>query len=139
MSKRALWVTGIVAVACLCSASATADEPRPRTVSVSGMAEVSAEPDIARVTLGVESRKPTMEAARTEVAKVILSGKLSRKVLLKGVKASKGAVSAIEAAGGKVEAPAEKPAAKPARKGGKEKLAFEMSWTASASEGFEIG
>jgi len=33
--------------------------------------------------------------ARSEVAKVILSGKLSRKVLLKGVKASKGARSAI--------------------------------------------
>jgi len=36
-------------------------------------------------------------------AKVILSGKLSRKVTLKGVKASKGARAAIEAAGGKVE------------------------------------
>ena len=37
------------------------------------------------------------------VAKVILSGKLTRKVTLKGVKASKGARAAIEAAGGKVE------------------------------------
>ena len=36
-------------------------------------------------------------------AKVILSGKLERKVTLKGVKASKGARAAIEAAGGKVE------------------------------------
>ncbi len=36
-------------------------------------------------------------------AKVILSGKLSRKVTLKGVKASKGARAAIEAAGGKLE------------------------------------
>ena len=36
-------------------------------------------------------------------AKVILSGKLSRKVTLKGVKASKGARAAIEAAGGNVE------------------------------------
>lgn len=71
MSKRALLVTGIVAAACLCGASATADEPRPRTVSVSGMAEVSAEPDIARITLGVESRKPIMEAARTEVATTV--------------------------------------------------------------------
>ena len=48
-----------------------AEEPRPRTVNVSGMAEVSAEPDIARVTLGVESRKPTMEAARAEVAATV--------------------------------------------------------------------
>jgi len=41
-------------------------------------------------------------------AKVILSGKLSRKVTLKGVKASKGARAAIESAGGKVEDAVEK-------------------------------
>ena len=45
---------------------------------------------------------------RTLVAKVILSGKLSRKLVLKGVKASKGARAAIEAAGGTVEAPVAK-------------------------------
>jgi large subunit ribosomal protein L15 len=39
-------------------------------------------------------------------AKVILSGKLSRKITLKGVKASKGARAAIEAAGGVYEEPA---------------------------------
>ena len=39
----------------------------------------------------------------TLVAKVILSGKLTRKLTLKGVKATKGARAAIEAAGGKVE------------------------------------
>jgi large subunit ribosomal protein L15 len=43
-------------------------------------------------------------------AKVILSGKLSRKVSLKGVKATKGARAAIEAAGGKYEEPAATPA-----------------------------
>jgi len=48
-----------------------AEEPRPRTVNVSGMAEVSAEPDIARVALGVESRKPSMEVARAEVAAAV--------------------------------------------------------------------
>ena len=42
-------------------------------------------------------------------AKVILSGKLERKIALKGVKASKGAKAAIEAAGGTYEAPPEKP------------------------------
>ncbi len=42
----------------------------------------------------------------TVAAKVILSGKLSRAVSLKGVKATKGARAAIEAAGGKVEMPA---------------------------------
>jgi large subunit ribosomal protein L15 len=36
-------------------------------------------------------------------AKVILSGKLSRKVMLKGIKVTKGARAAIEAAGGMVE------------------------------------
>jgi large subunit ribosomal protein L15 len=47
------------------------------------------------------------------VAKVILSGKLSRKVVLKGIKASKGARAAIEAAGGSiVDAPQAAPAAK---------------------------
>jgi large subunit ribosomal protein L15 len=47
-------------------------------------------------------------------AKVILSGKLSRKLTLKGVKATKGARAAIEAAGGSCVEPAEKPA--PAKK-----------------------
>jgi len=43
-------------------------------------------------------------------AKVILSGKLSRKLTLKGVKATKGARAAIEAAGGRYEEPAATPA-----------------------------
>lgn len=55
-------------------------------------------------------------------AKVILSGKLSRAVTLKGVKATKGALEAIVAAGGKVEAPeAEAPMAQ--RKSAKPKAA----------------
>ena len=45
-------------------------------------------------------------------AKVIVSGELKRKVTLKGVKASKGARAAIEAAGGKVEDVAETAAPK---------------------------
>jgi len=44
-------------------------------------------------------------------AKVILSGKLERKVTLKGVKATKGARAAIEAAGGKIEEAPAAPAA----------------------------
>ena len=43
-------------------------------------------------------------------AKVILSGELKRKVSLKGVKATKGARAAIEAAGGSYEEPAAAPA-----------------------------
>lgn len=41
--------------------------------------------------------------AQTKQAKVILSGTLERAVTLSGVKATKGAKAAIEAAGGKVE------------------------------------
>ena len=41
-------------------------------------------------------------------AKVILAGEIKRKVLLKGVLASKGAQVAIEKAGGSIEQPAEK-------------------------------
>jgi large subunit ribosomal protein L15 len=40
-------------------------------------------------------------------AKVILSGEIKRKVVLKGLLASKGARAAIEAAGGTIEEPAE--------------------------------
>ena len=43
-------------------------------------------------------------------AKVILSGELKRKITLKGVKATKGARAAIEAAGGRYEEPAAQPA-----------------------------
>ena len=44
-------------------------------------------------------------------AKVILSGKLEKKVSLKGIRATKGARSAIEAAGGKIEIEEAQPAA----------------------------
>ena len=42
--------------------------------------------------------------AHAEVAKVVLSGSISRAVTLKGVGATKGAKAAIEAAGGRIEA-----------------------------------
>ena len=48
---------------------------------------------------------------RATAAKVILSGKLARKLTLKGVKATKGARAAIEAAGGKIEEAPAAPAA----------------------------
>ena len=44
-------------------------------------------------------------------AKVILSGKLERKVSLKGIKVTKGARAAIEGAGGKIEIEEAQPAA----------------------------
>ena len=45
----------------------------------------------------------TKSAANAEVVKVISSGNLNKSVVLKGIKATKGAKTAIEAAGGKVE------------------------------------
>ena len=42
--------------------------------------------------------------AHAEVAKVVLSGSITRAVTLKGVGATKGAKAAIEAAGGRIEA-----------------------------------
>jgi uncharacterized protein YggE len=71
MSKiRGLGWAGLLALAVL-SGPAHADGAPPRTVSVSGSGEVSAQPDMAHVTLGVESRKPTMAAARSEVAATV--------------------------------------------------------------------
>src|SRR5690349_7150920 len=46
----------------------------------------------------------------TTAAKLILSGEIKKAVTLKGIGATKGAREAIEKAGGKIEAPAEKPA-----------------------------
>ena len=51
--------------------ASAAETDRPRLVTVSGQSEVQAEPDRAWVTLGVESRKPKLDAARAEVAKTI--------------------------------------------------------------------
>lgn len=49
---------------------------------------------------------------QAQAAKVIVSGKLARKVTLKGIRATKGARAAIESAGGKIEeTPAPAPAA----------------------------
>lgn len=51
-------------------ATSRAQEP-PRTVQVTGTAEVLAEPDRAVITLGVEARRPQLDAARTDVARGI--------------------------------------------------------------------
>lgn len=71
MSIRSVLLAGLVAVAALPVATALADEPAPRTVNVSGQGEVSAEPDLAHVTLGVQARRPTMAEARKEVATTV--------------------------------------------------------------------
>lgn len=47
--------------------------------------------------------KTNIVSARTQKAKVIASGKISKAVQLKGIKVTPGARKAIEAAGGKIE------------------------------------
>jgi large subunit ribosomal protein L15 len=83
--------------------------------------------DVAEVRIGeLETMQATdidLAALKSEgivshqalAAKVILSGKLSRKIVLKEVKATKGARSMIEAAGGKVEFTEKKIEEKPKR------------------------
>ena len=71
MFVRRPWLAGLIALALAPFAATAADDARPRTVNVSGMGEVAAEPDLARVTLGVEARKPTLAEARTEVTATI--------------------------------------------------------------------
>ncbi|MFL6576517.1 MAG: SIMPL domain-containing protein [Povalibacter sp.] len=62
--------TSVLYTAVLSTASA-AEEERPRIVSVSGQGEVQTEPDQAIVTLGIESRKPRLEDARSDVTKAV--------------------------------------------------------------------
>jgi uncharacterized protein len=70
--NRPTWITASLAstVLLLCAHGAYAEEIH-RSINVSGQGEVKAEPDLAKVTLGIESRKPKMEDARNEVAKTV--------------------------------------------------------------------
>jgi large subunit ribosomal protein L15 len=58
--------------------------------------------DAAVIDLAVLKRAGVVPAA-AEQAKVVLSGELKKAVILKGIKATKGAHAAITAAGGKLE------------------------------------
>ena len=64
--------------------------------------------ELAKVTVDVIDlaalKAANVVPMHTEVAKVVLSGSISRAVTLKGVGATKGAKAAIEAAGGQIEA-----------------------------------
>ena len=61
-----------LSICALDAAAAPAGEAaRPPTVNVSGQGEISAEPDIARVSLGVEARRPTVAEARSEVTATV--------------------------------------------------------------------
>jgi len=90
------------------------DTAEVRTSELQGMQ--TAEIDLAALkAAGIVSRKAL-------AAKVIVSGKLERKIALKEIQVSKGARAMIEAAGGSVQL-AEKPAAEPKKKEKKEKKA----------------
>jgi uncharacterized protein YggE len=74
MQQRHSWLARLLAVPLavgILPSAVLADEARPRTVTVSGTGEVAAEPDLARLTLGVEARRPTLAEARTEVAATV--------------------------------------------------------------------
>src|SRR5512139_11426 len=71
MIRSRTWLAPLLALALAPAAVQADDAARPRTVSVSGVGEVAAEPDMAYLTLGVEARKPTMAEARAEVAKTV--------------------------------------------------------------------
>ena len=64
MTRSRPWLAALLALALAPLAAHAGDDARPRTVSVTGSGEVSAEPDMAYITLGVEARKPTMAEAR---------------------------------------------------------------------------
>jgi hypothetical protein len=68
---RQFLVTGLAVAAMFSNTAVRAESPSPRVVTVSGQGEVSAPPDVAHVTLGVESRRLTLAEARSEVAKTV--------------------------------------------------------------------
>jgi len=70
-TKRVLWLAAVLLCAAVAGGPARAESNPSRTVTVSGAGEVAAEPDLARVSLGVEARRPTLEAARSEVAATV--------------------------------------------------------------------
>lgn len=74
MQRKSPWLVRsllVPAALAMLAGAVQADEARPRTVSVSGSGEVSAEPDLARLTLGIEARRPTLAEARAEVAATV--------------------------------------------------------------------
>jgi uncharacterized protein YggE len=67
MFPRRPCLAGLIALSLAPCTLLAADDARPRTVAVSGTGEVVAEPDLARVNLGIEARRPTLAEARAEV------------------------------------------------------------------------
>ncbi len=71
MAVRDVVLGGLLASLVFPVAPALADDGRPRTASVTGQGEVTAQPDMARVTLGIEARRPTLAEARSAVTAAV--------------------------------------------------------------------
>lgn len=66
-----LWMATLAVAGIGFGQAAVAGDCSQRIVAVAGQGEVSGAPDLARVTLGVEARRPTLAAARAEVTAVV--------------------------------------------------------------------
>jgi uncharacterized protein len=71
MAMREVILYGLLAALGMTTGSALAESGRPGTVSVDGQGEVTAQPDMARVTLGVEARRPDLAEARATVTAAV--------------------------------------------------------------------
>lgn len=71
MAMRTVILSGLMAALAFPTGSVAADGGRPGSVSVDGQGQVSSQPDMARVTLGVEARRPALVDARTMVTAAV--------------------------------------------------------------------
>jgi uncharacterized protein YggE len=71
MTLRDVVLAGLLASLVFPFAPALADDSPHRTASVTGLGEVTAQPDMARVTLGIEARRPTLAEARSSVTAAV--------------------------------------------------------------------
>ncbi len=71
MVMRAVILSGLLAALANPTGSALAEDGRPGTVSVDGQGQVTAQPDMARATLGVEARSARLTEARTTVTAAV--------------------------------------------------------------------
>lgn len=71
MNRRAPWLIPTLLAGVLAGPAVAGEAAEPRTLTVNGEGEVHASPDRATVTLGIQAREPTLEAARTGANRVV--------------------------------------------------------------------
>ncbi len=71
MKSRVLQLVCLMLCALFAASVPAAEDSSARTIAVTGHGEIQAEPDRALISLGIEARKPTLEAARSEVTKTV--------------------------------------------------------------------